>query len=164
MKKVIITLIAVLSVFYSNGQGVAEVTEDFVENVQGAIEVKWQETFEQAVAKAKMEDKPILIYFTGSDWCGPCINLDKNLFHTEKFAAFSDENLVLYTADYPRNRDLVSKENKQANKQLSKKYSQTSFPTMIVIDKNGNVLGRKNGTYMLDYYYPFFEETVRGYK
>ena len=79
-------------------------------------------------------------------------------------AKFSEENLVLYTANYPRNTDLVSLENKKTNKQLSKKYKQESFPTMIVVDEKGNVLGRKIGSYMVEYYYPFFEEMVRNYK
>lgn len=146
-----------LSVFNVNAQNTLDgVTEE--------IHINWQSTFKNAVAEAKKEHKPILIYFTGSDWCGPCIQLDKNLFHTKKFATFSAQNLVLYTADYPRNRDLVSTENKIANQQLSKKYKQTSFPTILMIDENGEMLGRKEGAYMASYYYPFFEEIVKSHK
>ncbi len=158
MKKVIVTLITILSVFYVNAQYTNETTEVVEPSEQ--IHIEWQENFEQAIEKAASENKPILIYFTGSDWCGPCKRLDKELFHTEKFANFSNENLVLYTADSPRNRDLVSKENTKMNKKLSRKYNQTSFPTMIMVNASGSVLGRKNGSYMTDYYYPFFEDIV----
>ena len=164
MKKVILTLIMVLSAVYSKAQDFVEVTEDVVENTQAEIHVNWEETFKKAIARAAAEDKPILIYFTGSDWCGPCKQIDENLFHTEKFTNYSKENLVLYVADFPRNRDLVSKENKKINKQLSKKYNQSSFPTMIMVNKKGKVLGRKDGTYMADYYYSFFDSVVRDFK
>lgn len=128
------------------------------------IEIAWRTTYEDAVTKSKETQKPILIYFTGSDWCGPCIKLDEELFHTEKFKKFSDNHLVLYQANFPRNKDLVTEENQHKNKELSLKYAQTSFPTMILVDDEGYLLGRKNGTYMAEYYYPFFEEIIRNYK
>ena len=170
MKKLI--LVMLLSTFYTNAQIVLEVAapgeyEGKVKEVEveeKTTAINWQKTFKEAVTKAKKEHKPILIYFTGSDWCGPCIQLDENLFHTDKFIGFSNENLVLYVADYPRNRDLVTTENKIINKQLSKKYQQESFPTMIMVDENGKMLGRKNGAYLAEYYYPFFEEIVKNYK
>ena len=164
MKKVILVLIMVLSTVCLKAQNVVGYTEDAVEYTDVKIPVNWENTFEEAISKADAEDKPILIYFTGSDWCGPCKRIDENLFHTEKFTNFSNENLVLYMADFPRNRDLVTKENKKINKQLSKKYNQNSFPTMIMVDKRGNVLGRKDGTYMVDYYYTFFNSVVRDFK
>lgn len=146
-----------LSVFYATAQ---DTTTSTIDN---EIHVNWQSSFEDAVLKAKKEHKPILIYFTGSDWCGPCMQLDKKLFHTQKFADFSDENLVLYTADYPRNGDLVSLETITVNKQLSKKYNQSSFPTLLVIGENGKLLGKKEGAYLASYYYPFFEQVVNDY-
>ena len=124
----------------------------------------WSPTMKAAIEKATVENKPILIYFTGSDWCGPCINLDKNLFHTEKFEEFATENLVLYAADFPRNRDLISQDNRKINKELSHRYDQSSFPTIILINSKGEVLGRKNGAYLPEYYFPFFEEIVSQYK
>ncbi|MDY0781092.1 thioredoxin family protein [Tenacibaculum sp. IB213877] len=131
------------------------------ETTANTIDITWEVTFKDAVKKARKERKPILIYFTGSDWCGPCMRLDKDLFHTEKFKQFADENMILYMADYPRNRDLVTPENKSTNEELSARYAQTSFPTLIMINDKGEVLGRKNGSYMTEYYYPFFEETIK---
>ncbi len=131
---------------------------------QETIHINWQPTLETAIKKSKEENKPILVYFTGSDWCGPCINLDRSLFHTEKFKKFSDENLVLYMADFPMNKDLVSKENREINKQLSEKYGQSSFPTILFIDDTGAEFGRKSGSYLPEYYFPFFEEIANQFK
>lgn len=160
MKKLIL-LLCVLGTFALNAQ--SSINEGFGTSnaVTNEVVVNWQSSFKQAVMRAKAEKKPVLIYFTGSDWCGPCKRLDKELFQTEKFKAFADKNLVLYKADYPINVDLVSPENKVTNSELSKRYSQKSFPTMIVINSKGEVLGRKNGKYMSEFYYPFFEEVIK---
>lgn len=170
MKKIFLSLVVFLCVFYGNAQETGlesreEWEEDVVveEDLEDKIVVNWESTFKEAVAKAKAIHKPILIYFTGSDWCGPCKRIDEELFHTEKFVKFSEENLVLYTANFPRNTDLVSEENKKINKQLSKKYNQESFPTMLIVDERGNVLARRNGSYMVDSYFPFFEKHLQRY-
>lgn len=123
--------------------------------------VKWEISFDKAIKKAKKENKPVLVYFTGSDWCPPCKKIDKELFHAEKFQAFSDKNLILYKADFPRNRDLVSSETRASNKGLKSKYGVSAFPSMVVVNANGTVLGEKRGAYMTEYYYPFLEEIVK---
>ncbi|SNR15041.1 thioredoxin family protein [Tenacibaculum jejuense] len=158
MGRIIYTLLLVFSVTLGlHAQQENEVKTDAEKSI-------WSPTMKAAIEKATTENKPILIYFTGSDWCGPCINLDKNLFHTEKFEEFATENLALYTADFPRNRDLVSKENRKINKELIHRYDQSSFPTIILVDAKGEVLGRKNGAYLPEYYFPFFEKIVSQYK
>lgn len=166
MKKIIFSLVVAMGMYNANAQEVffEDIENKVLETVAKPISVNWESSFENAVKKAKKEHKPILLYFTGSDWCGPCKRIDKELFHTQKFADFSKDNLVLYVADFPSNRDLVSEENRKINKQLSKRYQQESFPTMIVVDEKGNVLGRKNGSYMVEYYYPFFEKITQNYK
>ncbi len=76
-----------------------------IENTDGTpIHLHWQPTMKEAIEKATTENKPILIYFTGSDWCKPCIDLGKNLF--------------LYTAGFPRNKDLVTSENRKIKQSL----------------------------------------------
>ncbi len=124
----------------------------------------WETSFEEALNKAKLQQKPVLIYFTGSDWCGPCKILEEEVFSTEKFVNLSEENIILYKADFPRNTDLVSAENKSINEQLSARYHQTSFPTMLFINEYGSTLGRKNGVYMSDSYFYFFDDILRKYK
>ena len=141
-----------------------ESTDEIIQIVEEKPKAVWQTSFEEAVTKAKAEQKPILIYFTGSDWCGPCKRIEEDVFSTEKFINLSDENLVLYKADFPRNADLVTAENKSMNQQLSSRYNQTSFPTMLIVNEYGATLGRKNGMYMSDSYFYFFEDIVRRYK
>lgn len=163
MKKVVLTVVLFFSVIVLvNAQ--EYVTDELTVEGKDNVGVKWQTSFKEALTKASKEKKPILIYFTGSDWCGPCKNLDKNLFHTEKFKKFSDEKLVLYKADFPRNTDLVSPDNRVINKELTIRYGQTSFPTMIIVNEKGEVLGRKNGSYMIEYYYTFFEKVIKRHK
>ncbi|MBS9773666.1 MAG: thioredoxin family protein [Tenacibaculum sp.] len=128
------------------------------------IILNWENSFRDAVQKSRIEKKPILIYFTGSDWCGPCIRLKETLFKTEKFKDFSDKNIILYKADFPRNKDLVSPEIREANNELVSRYGQSSFPTMIIVNEQENVLGRKDGAYLADYYYNFFNEVLARYK
>lgn len=170
MKKIILNLIALLCIFYGNAQKTdneykEEWEEDVVEtkHIEDKTFVHWENSFKEAIVKSKLEKKPILIYFTGSDWCGPCKRLDEKLFHTEKFVSYSKEKMVLYMADFPRNTDLVSEINRSSNKQLSRKYNQESFPTIIIVDENGGVLGRKNGSYIIEYYFPFFESITNSY-
>lgn len=160
MKKVILTIALFFSVTALVSAQKSVGKENIIVDEKTESFIKWQTTFKDALMKSRLEKKPVLIYFTGSDWCGPCKTLDENLFHTEKFKKFSDEKLVLYMADFPRNADLVSPANKATNKELSTRYAQTSFPTMVMINEKGEVLGRKNGSYMIEYYYPFFEESL----
>ncbi len=120
---------------------------------------KWESTFELAKKRAKQEKKTILIYFSGSDWCGPCIKLDNELFHTDKFETFSKDKFVLYLADFPRNKDLVKEEVRKTNKKLSKKYK-NSFPMVLIINRKGKILGERRGSYLPDSYYSFFESAL----
>lgn len=124
------------------------------------IELQWMSTFKQALKRSKKEKKPVLIYFTGSDWCGPCKILDAKLFHTEKFKNLSDKDLVLLEVDIPRRRDLVTPAKMKENLYLQKKYSVTAFPTLMMVNHRGKKLAEKNGYIMTEYYYPFFQSVL----
>ncbi len=162
MKRIGVILVFLFSFLWNSYSQEDVVEETIIEETVDApeIHIKWEATLQSAIEKATNEQKPILIYFTGSDWCGPCIQLDENLFHTEKFEKFSNENLVLYVADFPRDKSLVSVENRKINNELRKKYKQSSFPTILFINEKGDVLGRKNGKYMTEYYYSFLKKIV----
>ena len=107
--------------------------------------LNWIADFENAKQIAKTENKPIMIFFTGSDWCGICKMLDKDFLSSEKFINIAKEKLVLYKADFPRRTDLVSDIQKQINISLDKKYSKTrnkrAFPTIVFINADGIELG-----------------------
>ena len=107
MKKGILCFLVVfvmIGIVFSQEKAIKD-HEEFKEEVV----LNWTSTFKKALKKSKKEKKPILIYFTGSDWCGPCKVLDKKLFHTGKFKAIADQELILYEADHPRNKNLVAR-------------------------------------------------------
>ena len=92
--------------------------------------------FAAALAKAKAENKFIIVDFTGSDWCGWCIRLDKEVFDTPFFIEKAPAKYVLLKLDFPRKKE-QSAEIKEANKALSKKYGIEGFPTILILDAKG---------------------------
>lgn len=102
----------------------------------------WITDFEAAKAKAKAEDKPILVDFTGSDWCGWCIKLDKEVFTKASFTEYASENLVLLEIDFPSKKVKQSAELKAQNKAMAEKYGIKGFPTILLLDAEGKVIER----------------------
>ena len=110
-----------------------------------AKEAKWQKSFEKAQKLAKKKNKPLLVFFTGSDWCGPCKNLHKDFFDTEKFTKIAKADYILYEADFPRRTDIVSSEKKVENRKIQKKYGVRGYPTILILDSKGIEIGRRVG-------------------
>ena len=106
--------------------------------------LKWETNFEHAKETSKATKKPILLLFTGSDWCPPCKKLKKDFFNTEKFKAYSNKFILVYI-DFPRNKDLVSPENAIQNKELNSIYKVSSLPTILIVNENGEKLDEKIG-------------------
>jgi thioredoxin-related protein len=145
----------------THAQEVSSLNSEIVE--LNEIELLWTSTFKEALKKSKKEKKPVLIYFTGSDWCGPCKVLDAKLFHTEKFKNLSDKDLVLLEVDIPRRRDLITPVKMKENLYLQNKYRVTAFPTLMMVNHKGKKLAEKKGYVMTEYYYPFFQSVLRKY-
>ncbi len=101
----------------------------------------WITDFEQAKAKAKSANKLMLVNFTGSDWCPPCMMLDREVFATREFKTFAAEHFVLLKADFPR-RTPQSDALKKQNQQLAEAYSISGFPTILLLDHEGEERGR----------------------
>ena len=99
----------------------------------------WHTDFKAAQELAKKEGKPILMNFSGSDWCGWCIRLDNEVFSSSVFKDFAKDNLVLLELDFPR-KTPQSEEIKAQNKQLAEKYSVRGFPTVLMIDAEGKII------------------------
>ncbi|MGY0408193.1 MAG: thioredoxin family protein [Polaribacter sp.] len=133
------------------------------QTTKDSIVLNWEPTFKQALKKSKKEKKPVLIYFTGSDWCGPCQMLDKNLFHTQRFKNLSDKKLILYEADNPREKDLLTPEKLKENKRLIRKYKIRAYPTLVLVNFKGKMIGYKKGLLLTEYYYPFLEAVIENY-
>jgi thioredoxin-related protein len=97
----------------------------------------WMTDFEKAKAKAKAENKHVLIDFSGSDWCGWCIKLDKEVFSQKAFKDYAKDNLVLMLADFPSDKTKVSEEVQKQNDQLAKEFSISGFPTVFILSPEG---------------------------
>ena len=101
-----------------------------------------QTSFTSAIKTAKTENKNVLLYFSGSDWCAPCVKFKKFIVNTPEFQAFSTENLVIYNADFPRlSKNKLAKEVEKQNELLADKYnSKGIFPLILLLDAEGNVI------------------------
>ena len=99
------------------------------------------ETFKQKTETAKTEHKNILLYFSGSDWCAPCVKFKKFIVNTPEFQSFATANLVIYNADFPRlSKNKLAKEVEKENENLADKYnSKGIFPLILLLDAEGNV-------------------------
>ncbi len=107
----------------------------------GAEELQWLTDVPKAVEKAKSENKLVMLDFTGSDWCGWCIKLHKEVFSQPEFADYAKKNLVLVEVDFPRRKD-QSAELKKANQALQEKYKIEGYPTLILLNKDGKQVGQ----------------------
>jgi thioredoxin-related protein len=105
-----------------------------------ASEAAWLTDFKKAEKQAAAENKPLVLDFTGSDWCGWCIRLDKEVFSQKEFVDYAKQNLVLVKLDFPRGTPLPAEEKKQ-NEELAQKYGVRGFPTIVVLDSKGKQLG-----------------------
>lgn len=102
----------------------------------------WLTDFEKAKATAKEQNKHILIDFSGSDWCGWCVKLDKEVFQQQAFKDYAKEDLVLMLADYPSDKSKQSAEVIKQNEKLSKEFSVRGFPTVFVLAPDGSIVGK----------------------
>jgi len=106
----------------------------------GADELNWTTDLPKALAKAKAENKLVMMDFTGSDWCSWCMKLNKEIFSQPEFAQYASKNIVAVEVDFPRHKEM-SDEQKQANAKLAKKYGIEGYPTVIVLNGDGKKVG-----------------------
>ncbi len=103
----------------------------------------WKFDFEEAKLLAKEKNQNIVLFFTGSDWCPPCIRLERNIFSNQEFIEFADEKFIWVKADFPkRKKNKLSLAQQKKNEVLAQKYNRKwVFPVILVLDKEGKVLG-----------------------
>lgn len=122
-----ILLTALLGLFLMTGASMAE--------------TGWHTDWAEAAKESKKTNKPILIDFTGSDWCGWCIKLKEEVFDTPQFKKWAKDTVVLLEVDFPRGKK-QSEAVKEKNKKLAMKYQIEGFPTIMFVDHTGKALGR----------------------
>ncbi len=117
-----------------NGEGEEENKES---------ELVWNTNFEASKEQATEGEKYILLNFSGSDWCGNCIRLDRTFFQSEAFKEFAPQHFVLLNADFPmKKKNKLSKEQTAHNDKLSEKYNKKGvFPKTLVLNAQGEIVG-----------------------
>ena len=100
----------------------------------------WHEDLDEAIAVSQKENKPIMLFFTGSDWCGWCIRLQKEVFFKPEFTTWAAENVVLLELDFPRKK-LQTKELKMQNTRLQQQFSVRGYPTIWFASAEENSSG-----------------------
>ncbi len=98
----------------------------------------WSENLDKALEKAKAEKKSVLVEFTGSDWCPPCIAMRKNVFSKKEFVTAASKKFILVELDFPKGNEELSKKNEP----LAEKYKIEGFPTVILLDSAGKEFTR----------------------
>ena len=106
-----------------------------------AGEDAWMTDHAKALEQAKADKKMVVMDFTGSDWCGWCIKLDKEIFSQKEFKEYADKNLVLLKLDFPHRTKLAAALAEQ-NEKLMQQYQVEGFPTVIVLNSEGKQIGQ----------------------
>ena len=124
-----------MRVFFSIVLGVAFATPE------------WLVNFDIARDAAVAQNKFILLNFSGSDWCGPCIKMKKEVFESEAFLSLAEEHLILVRADFPRSKkNQLSNDQTKHNEALAEKYNpEGKFPFTVLLDSKGKVLKKWDG-------------------
>lgn len=107
------------------------------------IAQEWETNIDIAQTKATEQDAPIVLVFQGSDWCAPCIKLDKEIWSTETFKNYAKDHFVMLQADFPRRKkNALTETQQQHNNALAEKYNPNGiFPFVVVLDNTGKLLG-----------------------
>jgi thiol:disulfide interchange protein len=114
--------------------GVASLTAPAFDNTLEG----WSTDLDKALADAKAGKKSVLVEFTGSDWCPPCIAMRKNVFSKKEFVQAASKNFILVELDFPK----ADKELADKNKPLAEKYKIEGFPTVILLNSEGKEFNR----------------------
>lgn len=106
------------------------------------LPIQWEPSFENAKKVAKEKNELILLNFSGSDWCGPCIVLRKEYLESDIFTNYAKDHLVLVNADFPRKKKNLGDSNQiKRNENLAEIYNKNGiFPLTLLLNADGKVL------------------------
>jgi thioredoxin-related protein len=116
----------------------------FLVSVGFAAKPGWSENFLESQKRSASEKKHLLLDFTGSDWCGFCIKIDREVFAKADFKGFGEKNLVLVEVDFPKSKP-QSSELKAQNEGLERKFAVSGYPTLVLLDPQGKEVRRWEG-------------------
>ena len=135
-----VALALLASVSCSKKEPTTAETKAESKSTAAAAKAGWLTNYAEAQKEAQAKNKLLLMDFTGSDWCGWCIMLDKEVFSKPEFKEYASKHLVLLELDFPRGKRLPP-ETAAQNEQLVQKYRISGFPTVVVFDSTGKPLG-----------------------
>ena len=135
MKKIILVAFFFIGICVSQAQGSSDSEQ--------AKQLKWYTDVKEAIKVSNKEKKPLMLFFTGSDWCGWCIRLQNEVLKTPEFNKWAKENVVLVELDYPR-RVEQSEEIKKQNSELQHAFGIQGFPTVYFAKATVNKEGKVN--------------------
>lgn len=101
----------------------------------------WTTDYKAALEQAKADDRRVFLFFTGSDWCGWCKRLNREILSTPEFNKFADDKLVLVELDFPRSKTQTA-DVKAQNAELAQRFKIRGYPTIIVLDSSGKKVGQ----------------------
>lgn len=129
-----------LTVWKLAGDRVAAIEETISDSDYVPLEI-WHESYATAQRIAAEHDEAVLVVFTGSDFCKPCKDLKRKVLDSDEFMAWTEGKVVLLELDYPRETK-QSAAIKEQNEALKQRYQITRYPTILLLDHNGDVLGQ----------------------
>jgi thioredoxin-related protein len=106
-------------------------------------EIKWLTSMDEAIVQSQKENKPIMLFFTGSDWCGWCIRLQKEVFFQDAFKTWANETVIAVEVDFPRNK-FQTQELKNQNATLQKQFGVQGYPTVWFVKPEATKDGKIN--------------------
>lgn len=134
--RLLLAAAALLAISCSKSSTAEETTK-----ASASAKTGWLTSFTEAQQEAKSQNKLLLMDFTGSDWCGWCIVLEKEVFSKPEFKEYASKNLVLLELDFPRRKELPTATMEQ-NQRLAVQYGIQGFPTIVVLDGTGKALAK----------------------
>ena len=105
--------------------------------LEGAKVGIWTMDFDAAVKLAGEKNLPLMLNFTGSDWCGWCKLMDKNIFAEEEWKAYAKDNVLLVTLDFPNDKSIVPEKYVKRNEKLREQFGVGGYPSYVVLDNDG---------------------------
>lgn len=117
----------------------------FSQSISKLDSTLWHNNYNKALEVAKAENHPILVVFSGSDWCKPCIKLREQILIKPEFSTWAKDNVVCVTVDFPKQKkNALSPSQQKQNDALAEKFNPKGvFPLVVVINTNEMVLGFK---------------------
>lgn len=113
--------------------------------LEGVVPGGWTMDFEAAKAFAASNDLPLFLSFTGSDWCGYCIQAEREIFALPEWQVFASNRLVLVNIDLPRNPKLIPAAVRSRNEAVQDAFEVQQFPTFLVLEKDGRTVLKQFG-------------------